>query len=99
MVAVVVKLNSDLARGIFILELLTTSPNERISKHDASMLLVFRIADNIELRSDSSSRYCPFFEEFKIVQALAVRWKKIDLFNYLIALCKHIVNVGRQKFS
>lgn len=56
-VAVVVKLNSDLARGIFIVELFTTSPNERISKHDASMLFVLRIADMTEPRSDSSSKY------------------------------------------
>lgn len=57
MVAVVVKLNSDLARGIFMVELLTTSPNERISKHDASIDFVFRIAEMIEPRSESSSRY------------------------------------------
>lgn len=56
-VAVVVKLNSDLARGIFIFELFTTSPNERISKQDASMLFVLRICDMTEPRSDSSSKY------------------------------------------
>lgn len=55
-VAVVVKLNSDLARGIFIFELFTTSPSERISKHDASILFVLRIADMTEPRSESSSR-------------------------------------------
>lgn len=55
-VAVVVKLNSDLARGMFIFELLTTSPSERMSKHDASILFVLRIADITDPRSDSSSR-------------------------------------------
>lgn len=99
MVAVVVKLNSDLARGIFIPELLTTSPNERISKHDASMLFVFRMADSIELRSDSSSKYCPFVGVFKNYEILIPGWWKFHTFSYLVALCEHIVNIGRQKFS
>lgn len=51
-----VKLNSDLARGMHM-AVVARSPNERISKHEASTLWVLRNADVTEAFSSSSRSF------------------------------------------
>lgn len=94
-----VKLNSDLARGMCMAELFMTSPNERMSKQDASILFVLRMADMTEPWSESSSLYCSCKTSNKLPESTSAPARFQCCVFYHNIFGEEIFHVRRQEFT
>lgn len=71
-------------------ELFMTSPNERMSKQEASILFVLRIADITEPWSESSSLYCSC--------KLSLAISRLDTVDLLEANCEFTIMFLAKRF-